>query len=92
MVNDCAFWHSETIVVTYGVMLANPLALITEYFPLGALDFYLQLNRSKLQEIDLVEAATYLANALWYLVSSSSKKKLSNSDYQSINSSPFSRQ
>lgn len=67
MVNDCAFWHSETIVVTYGVMLANPLALITEYFPLGALDFYLQLNRSKLQEIDLVEAATYLANALWYL-------------------------
>lgn len=52
-----------------GIVLANPLTLVMEYLALGPLDEYLQANKDDIQEVDLVEAATYLAKALWYLVS-----------------------
>ena len=61
------FWRCETIVHHYGIILDSNLSLISEYLPLGPLDRYLIEN--DLQLIDLVEAATNLANALFYLVS-----------------------
>lgn len=75
MVNDflqvasqCLFWQCEAILGMYGIVLANPLSMVTEYLPLGPLHRYLRNHRDSLQEVDLVEAATYLGKALWYLV------------------------
>lgn len=65
--SQCIFWQCETIVSMYGMILANPLALVFEYLPLGPLEQYLRQRASAIQEIDLVEAATYLANAVWHL-------------------------
>lgn len=53
----------------YGVTLCNPVAMVMEYLPLGPLDVYLKDNRARIKEVTLVEASTYLANALYYLVS-----------------------
>lgn len=50
----------------FGIVLDANLSMIMEYFPLGPLDQYLQV--SNLAVIDLVEAATNLANALFHLV------------------------
>lgn len=44
--------------------------MVMEYFPMGPLDKYLQNNKKLIKEVDLVEAATYLANALWLMVCS----------------------
>lgn len=63
------FWTCETIVRTYGIILDSPLSVIFEYLPLGPLDQYLQQCQDDLEVIDLVEAATNLAKALFYLVS-----------------------
>lgn len=65
--SQCIFWQCETIIAMYGLILSNPLALVCEHLPLGPLDAYLHNKSSMIQEIDLVEAATYLANAVWYL-------------------------
>nr|ANA91281.1 Jak [Penaeus japonicus] len=59
------FVNCECIVHIFGVAL-NPLALVMEFFPLGDLSSYLQKIKS-IEEVELVEAATYLARALWYL-------------------------
>ncbi|KAG1677086.1 Tyrosine-protein kinase JAK2 [Nymphon striatum] len=59
-------WHCESIVSCIGLVVKTS-TLITEYFPLGSLDLFLQKAGSELQEVDLVEAASYLARALWYL-------------------------
>lgn len=40
-----------------------------EYFKLGPLDHYLQVNKNIVKEVDLIEAASNLASALWHLVS-----------------------
>jgi len=61
------FWTCETIVRTYGIILDSPLSVIFEYLPLGPLDQYLQQCQDDLEVIDLVEAATNLAKALFYL-------------------------
>jgi len=50
----------------YGIILDVNLSLIMEYLPLGPLDKY--LKECDLPVIDLVEAATNLAKALFYLV------------------------
>ncbi|KAG1671225.1 Megakaryocyte-associated tyrosine-protein kinase [Nymphon striatum] len=56
-------WHCESIVSCIGLVVKTS-TLITEYFPLGSLDLFLQNAGSELQEVDLVEAASYLARAL----------------------------
>ena len=66
MVQKSMFWRSETIVHMYGIILDVNLSLIMEYLPLGPLDQY--LKECDLPVIDLVEAATNLAKALFYLV------------------------
>ena len=65
-VQKSMFWRSETIVLMYGIILDANLSLIMEYLPLGPLDKY--LKECDLPVIDLVEAATNLAKALFYLV------------------------
>lgn len=59
---------SSAIVRLIGVVLSSSVALVFEYFPLGPLDSYLHQNKNIIEEIDLVEAATYIANALWHMV------------------------
>lgn len=65
VMNKFAFVSCECIVHIFGVTL-NPLSLVMEFFPLGDLSSYLQQNKS-IEEVELVEAATHLARALWYL-------------------------
>ncbi|XP_014671247.1 PREDICTED: tyrosine-protein kinase JAK1-like [Priapulus caudatus] len=60
------FLRQESLVRVYGVQL-SPFALIVEQLPLGPLDQYLQAHRTKLKPVDLVEAAAFLANGLWYM-------------------------
>ena len=63
-------WDEGTLIKVYGTTLAareNPMALITEYFPLGSLDLYLMENREQIREVDQVEACTALSRAVWYL-------------------------
>lgn len=59
--------RSGAIVRLLGVTLSRFVAIVTEFFPLGPLDSYLQMNKKTLQEVDLVEAATNIANAVWHL-------------------------
>ncbi|XP_045617240.1 tyrosine-protein kinase hopscotch isoform X2 [Procambarus clarkii] len=66
MLNEFSFVNCECIVDIQGVTL-SPLSLVMEYLPMGALDKYLQAHKAKMKEVELVEAATYLARALWYL-------------------------
>lgn len=60
--------RSGAIVRLLGVTLSPFAAIVTEFFPIGPLDSYLQRNKKTLQEVDLVEAATNIANAVWHLV------------------------
>lgn len=59
---------SAAVVKLYGITLASPVSMVTEYFVLGRLDDYLNQNAIDIKEVDLVEAATYLATAVWHLV------------------------
>ncbi|CAL4080267.1 unnamed protein product [Meganyctiphanes norvegica] len=68
VVSQFAFVNCECIIGIIGVTL-HPMALVMEYLSLGPLDKYLKKNRNLLKKVDLVEAATYLARALWYLKS-----------------------
>lgn len=68
--HNIMLWNDATLRKVYGTSLAtpnNPLTLIMEYFSLGPLDVYLRENGNCVQPVDLVEAATSLARALWYL-------------------------
>lgn len=62
--------NAGAIVKLLGVTLSNPVSMVMEYLPLGQLDLYLAepANRVQIKEVTLVEAATSLANALYYLV------------------------
>ncbi|XP_067002399.1 tyrosine-protein kinase hopscotch [Anabrus simplex] len=62
-----AFLQSSAIVKLYGVTLSSPFAMVMEYLNLGPLDVYLQQHRADIKPVDLVEAGTYLATALWHL-------------------------
>ncbi|XP_071541156.1 tyrosine-protein kinase hopscotch [Panulirus ornatus] len=66
VLNEFSFANCECIVDVQGVTL-SPLSLVMEYLPIGPLDKYLQAHKSEMKEVELVEAATYLARALWYL-------------------------
>ncbi|XP_042221339.1 tyrosine-protein kinase hopscotch-like [Homarus americanus] len=66
VLNEFSFVNCECIVEVQGVTL-SPLSLVMEYLPMGPLDKYLQTHKNVMKEVELVEAATYLARALWYL-------------------------
>lgn len=42
--------------------------MVMEYLSSGPLDQYLRKNGSRIQEVDMVEAGSQLATALWNLV------------------------
>ncbi|XP_015930975.1 tyrosine-protein kinase JAK2 [Parasteatoda tepidariorum] len=66
-VDKVLFWQHENIISTVGIILTNPTALVMEWLPLGPLDRYLLGQGKKMPEVDLIEAAYYVAKALWYL-------------------------
>lgn len=43
--------------------------MVSEYLPYGPFDVYLREKKSCMKHVDLVEAGTYVASALWHLVS-----------------------
>lgn len=59
---------SSAIVRLLGLCIDTPTALVSEYFSLGPLDAYLRTNKDKVSFSNLVEAATYIATALWDMV------------------------
>ena len=73
MTSRWVFINTGAVTKLFGISLANPLAMVMEYFEDGQLDVYLSRpeNRSTITEVNLVEASASLANALYYLVSSS---------------------
>ena len=63
-------WDDGSLVNIFGFCLPSgnePPSLITEYFECGPLNTYIRANRTRLQNVDLVEAAACLARALHYL-------------------------
>lgn len=64
-----AFLKSGTIVKLYGVTLSNQFSMIMEYVKYGPLDQYLKQNKGRMKTVDLIEACSNLASALWHLVS-----------------------
>nr|ACJ63722.1 Janus kinase [Artemia franciscana] len=62
-------WRSDSIATFYGIVLPASLvpSLVMEYFPLGTLDVFLQKEKDSIAPVDLVEASSYLANAVYYL-------------------------
>ena len=59
-------WNHDTLRKVYAFSLAT-MTMVMEFYPLGSLTEYFQFNKEKLHVVDLVEAATSLAKALWYL-------------------------
>jgi len=59
---------SGAIVRLFGLCVDTPTALVSEYFSLGPLDAYLRTNKDNVLFSHLVEAATYIATALWDMV------------------------
>jgi len=63
-------WDDGSLASVAGFCLPcadEPPVLVTEYFELGPLPTYLATNRTMIQPVDLLEAATCLARALYYL-------------------------
>jgi len=63
-------WDDGSLVTVFGCCLpweGEPAGLVTEYFALGTLKQYLREKKSIIQPVDLLEAATSLARALFYL-------------------------
>lgn len=68
--NKATLWEDGSLLDVMGCCLESDKelpALVTEWFPLGPLDVYLQNYGSTLETVDLVEAATSLAKALYHL-------------------------
>lgn len=63
-----AFIQSSAIVRLFGITLTGNVSLVIEYFRLGPLDCYLRANKGILKQVDLIEAASNVATALWHLV------------------------
>ena len=65
-------WDDGSLAAGKGICLPSelqPPVLVTEWFSLGPLDTYMAENRATMQDrpVDLLEAATCLARALFYL-------------------------
>lgn len=63
------FLQSLAVMNVYGIMLTSQLMLVTEYMRCGPLDQYLRNNKDCIKSVDLIEATTNLASALYHLVS-----------------------
>ena len=59
-------WNHDTLRKVHAFSLAT-MTMVMEFYPLGALTEYIRYNKEKIHIVDLVEAATSLAKALWYL-------------------------
>lgn len=59
---------SSAIVRLFGLCVDTPTALVSEYFSLGPLDAYIRTNKDNVSFSNLVEAATFIATALWDMV------------------------
>lgn len=68
MIERWATLRSSAVVRLLGVTLGRNVSMVTEFYSLGPLDIYLQKHKNDLEEVDLVEAATYIASALWHMV------------------------
>ncbi|KAI4469186.1 tyrosine-protein kinase hopscotch [Holotrichia oblita] len=62
-----AFLQSNAVVKLFGVTLSAQISMIAEYVRFGPLDEYLRKNKHKMKEVDLIEASSNLASALWHL-------------------------
>ena len=63
-------WDDASLVNVFGFCLptvTEPPILVTEYFEYGPLNVYLNTNKARLANVDLMEAAACLARALHYL-------------------------
>lgn len=69
MAGQYAHLHSTAIVRFFGITLSSNVSLVMEYFRLGPLNIYLREHRKKIKTVDLIEAASNVASALWHLVS-----------------------
>ena len=59
-------WSHDTLRKIHAFSLGT-MTMVMEFYPLGSLTEYLRVNQDKIQVVDLVEASTSLAKALWYL-------------------------
>ena len=59
-------WNHDTLRKVHAFSLAT-MTMVMEFYPLGCLADYLKAHKEKIHVVDLVEAATSLAKALWYL-------------------------
>ena len=59
-------WNHDTLRKIHAFSLAT-MTMVMEYYPLGSLNQFLNYNKGIIEAVDLVEAATSLAKALWYL-------------------------
>lgn len=62
-----AFLQSTAVVRLYGIAFTSNVSLVLEYFRLGPLGNYLRENKQHLKPVDLIEAASNIASAMWYL-------------------------
>ncbi|KAL0279111.1 UNVERIFIED_CONTAM: hypothetical protein PYX00_000731 [Menopon gallinae] len=67
LVGSWATLQSNTVVKLFGVTLKGPVSMVTEYLNAGPFDVYLRENKSQMKRVDLVEAGSCLASALWHL-------------------------
>lgn len=68
MGDKCILWQSDSLVNLRGIVLGNPQALVLDWIPLGSLDIYLKENCLHVESVELIEAASHIAKALWFLV------------------------
>lgn len=64
-----AHLQSSAIVRFFGITLSSNVSFVMEYFRLGPMDIYLRENKQFIKPVDLIEAASNVASALWHLVS-----------------------
>lgn len=69
MADKCILWQCDSLLTLRGIVLGNPQALVLDWMPLGRLDLYLKENPLLAETVELIEAASHIAKALWFLVS-----------------------
>ncbi|XP_060536177.1 uncharacterized protein LOC132708084 [Cylas formicarius] len=67
LLGQWSFLRSPFIVRLFGIAFINNITSVLEFFKLGPLDQYLRDKRGILKSVDLVEAASNLASAVWHL-------------------------
>ncbi|CAL8096712.1 unnamed protein product [Orchesella dallaii] len=67
MADKCILWQCDSLINLRGIVLGNPQALVLDWMPLGPLDIYLKENCLHVESVELIEAASHIAKALWFL-------------------------